>query len=97
MPDRRADIVLSLAVLELLTAPGFQLEEILRVLRLRGRLLLATLSPRDKLLLEFLAFRLGAIVRAEIEDHKKYFDRQSLMPLFCQARFAADSLRIGKI
>ena len=43
-----------------------------------GLLVLTVPSWRAKPVLEFLSFRLGIVSRAEIEDHKRYFDRRDL-------------------
>jgi hypothetical protein len=40
--------------------------------------------------LEFLSFKLGIVNRAEIEDHKKYYDLEELKELIQQI----DSLKI---
>ena len=76
------DVVTMLAVLEHLDHPKQIVTEIARVLRPGGRLILTVPSSFAKPVLEFLAFRLGIINRAEIEDHKTYFDRNDLFDLF---------------
>lgn len=90
-----ADVVLSLAVIEHLTAAVLHLQEIRRVLKPHGRLLLTTPSPRGKPVLEFLAFRLGVIDRLEIEDHKNYFDGRSLTAMLLEAGFASEQLQVS--
>jgi len=45
-----------------------------RVLRDGGKLVLTVPGKRAKPVLEFLSYRLGIVNRAEIEDHKKYYD-----------------------
>jgi 2-polyprenyl-3-methyl-5-hydroxy-6-metoxy-1,4-benzoquinol methylase len=72
------DMVTMLAVLEHLARPEDILREIGRVLVPGGKLVLTVPSKAAKPVLEFLAFRLGVVSRAEIEDHKAYYDRQSL-------------------
>jgi 2-polyprenyl-3-methyl-5-hydroxy-6-metoxy-1,4-benzoquinol methylase len=80
------DVVTMLAVLEHLDRPREIVAEIARVLRPRGRLLLTVPSPAAKPVLEFLAYRMGIISRAEIEDHKTYFDREALIGMFSDAQ-----------
>jgi ubiquinone/menaquinone biosynthesis C-methylase UbiE len=80
--DASFDVVTLLAVLEHLDQPAAIVREIARVLRPGGLLVLTVPSWRAKPVLEFLAFRLGVVSRAEIEDHKRYYDRADLEALF---------------
>ena len=73
------DAVTMLAVLEHLDKPEDILQEIVRVLRPGGGLILTVRSKYAKPLLEFLAFRLGIVDSAEIKDHKRYFNREGLL------------------
>lgn len=75
------DIVTMLAVLEHLDRPYEICSEILRVLKPGGRLILTVPGKRAKPILEFLAYRLGIVNKAEIEDHKKYYDLTELQEL----------------
>ena len=87
-PDASFDLVTMLAVLEHLEQPTSILREIMRVLTPSGKLVLTVPSKRAKPILEFLAFRLGLVSRAEIADHKTYYDRRSLTRLLEQTGFA---------
>ena len=82
------DVVTMLAVLEHLEQPTAILHEIRRVLTPCGKLVLTVPSKTAKPILEFLAFRIGIINRAEIADHKKYYDRRSLTRLLDETGFA---------
>lgn len=73
------DVATMLAVLEHLDRPLEVLAEVLRVLRPGGALVLTVPSHAAKPVLEFLAFRLGIVSRAEIADHKRYWNRRELM------------------
>jgi len=95
LDDCSFDAVLSLATLEHLDAPELHLREILRTLRPGGMLLLTTPTARAKPVLEFLAYRLGVIDRAEIEDHRRYFSPATLAQALRDSGFAADSIRSG--
>jgi ubiquinone/menaquinone biosynthesis C-methylase UbiE len=81
-PDSSFDIVTMLAVLEHLEHPEALLREILRVLTPKGQLLLTVPSKASKPVLEFLSFRLGLVSRDEIEDHKAYYNKDSLKRIF---------------
>jgi ubiquinone/menaquinone biosynthesis C-methylase UbiE len=76
--DASFDLVTMLAVLEHLEQPKAILQEIYRVLRPGGNLVLTVPSKAAQPVLEFLAFRLGVVSRAEIADHKVYYNRETL-------------------
>jgi SAM-dependent methyltransferase len=87
--DRSFNAVTMLAVLEHLEKPQDILAEIGRVLQEDGKLVLTVPGKRAKPVLEFLAFKLGLISRAEIADHKKYYDLPELRQLAATSgRFA---------
>lgn len=79
--DNSFDIVTMLAVLEHLDRPDEICAEIARVLKIGGKLILTVPGKRAKPVLEFLSYRLGIVNRAEIEDHKKYYDLYELQCL----------------
>lgn len=77
-PENEFDVVISLAILEHLLNPELSLEEIHRVLKPGGILLLTTPSIYSKPILEFFSFKLGLISEKEIRDHKHYASRDIL-------------------
>jgi glycosyltransferase involved in cell wall biosynthesis/ubiquinone/menaquinone biosynthesis C-methylase UbiE len=79
--DSSFDIVTMLAVLEHLDKPKEITEEIYRILKPGGKLLLTVPSKRAQPVLEFLAFKLHIISEKEILDHKKYYDMEELANL----------------
>lgn len=85
--DASVNVATSLAVLEHLDRPDTHAKELFRVLKPGGTLLLTTPSPLGKPVLEFLAYRLGVIDRAEIDDHKRYFDGAALRAVLRDAGF----------
>jgi len=79
--DQSFDLITMLAVLEHLDHPQAILNEIARLLRPGGGLLLTVPSWYAKPVLEFLSFRLGIVNPDEIRDHKQYFNREDLFEL----------------
>lgn len=92
LPDNSVDVVTSLAVLEHLTDRVQHLSEVYRILKPGGMVLLTTPTPKNKPLLEFLAFRLKVTDATEIADHKCYLTGQDLRDVLKQAHFADDQI-----
>ena len=80
-PNESFEIITMLAVLEHLNYPLAMLQEIARVLKPNGILLLTVPSHLAKPVLEFLAFRLKIVSEAEIADHKRYYNKRDLREL----------------
>ncbi|MCS5712301.1 methyltransferase domain-containing protein [Candidatus Berkiella aquae] len=78
LSDESVDLITSLANIEHLEKPLFNLHEIYRVLRKNGVLILTTPSTAAKPILEFLAYKLKWINETEIRDHKIYFSKKLL-------------------
>lgn len=81
------DCVTMLALLEHLSKPVGVLQEVFRVLKPGGKLILTTPSPCSKPLLEFLALRLRMISAEEIKDHKHYFSETEIRQLLKDVGF----------
>lgn len=79
--DNSFDVVTMLAVLEHLEYEHQILQEIHRVLKPNGKLVLTVPSVWSKPVLEFLSYRLKIVNEAEIRDHKRYYDRKKLKVL----------------
>lgn len=90
-PDAEFDVVTLLAVLEHLAHPRAMVEEIVRVLKPGGQVVLTVPSVAAKPVLEFLAYKVGVVSEPEIRDHKCYYDGKSLHELF-----AGSGLRIDR-
>ncbi len=74
------DKIFMLASLEHLTPETADrlFEEFARILTKDGKIILTTPTPRGKLILEFMAFKLGVISSEEVADHKKYYGKKDL-------------------
>ncbi len=83
LPSASADIVTMLAVIEHIPTQLVvgMFEEIYRVLKPGGYLLLTTPAPHSQWLLEWLAFRLRVISDNDIADHKHYYNESDLRSL----------------
>lgn len=81
--DQEFDTVFMLAVLEHIPLDEVDslFREFNRILKPGGRVVLTTPTPKGKVLLEFLAYRLKIISKAEIDDHKKYYVEQDIVEI----------------
>lgn len=88
------DFVLALAVLEHINHPQKMLTKARRALKRSGTLILTTPSPQAKPILEFLALKLGLISKQEILDHKRYFDKNTLLRSLVKSGFKRKNIKI---
>ena len=88
LADESVDHVTMIALIEHVAEPLELLAEARRILKIGGRLIISTPSPKAKPLLEFLAFRLKMIAADEIADHKFYYPAASLRQCLEQAGFS---------
>ena len=86
------DAITVLAVLEHVENPENFLKQIKMLLKKGGNVIITTPHKRSKKLLEFLSFDLGLISKAEIKDHKNYFDEKSLKKLLAQTGFKISNI-----
>lgn len=82
-----------MAVLEHLSYPQEILNECLRCLRKRGKLIITTPTPSAKPILEFLAFKLRLIDGKKITDHKNYFEPERLKKMLVEAGFKEKNIK----
>ena len=87
------DIVLLLSVLEHLWDADAALAELFRITAPGGVALINVPSWRGKRFLELAAFRLGLSPRAEMDDHKRYYDPRDLWPMLVRAGFRPSGIR----
>lgn len=89
LANESIDCVTMLALLEHLRRPAEVLQDVFRVLKPGGKIILTIPSPRSKPLLEFLAFRLQLISVEEIRDHKHYFSEKEIRQLLGDIGFTS--------
>jgi SAM-dependent methyltransferase len=92
LPSGSLDVILCVSVLEHLWDAKGMLKEIPRLLADGGVALLNVPSWRGKSYLELSAFRLGLSPRAEMDDHKAYYDVKDLWPLLVEAGFVPSKI-----
>lgn len=88
------DVVTCLATIEHVNKPKVLLNEVYRVLRPGGTLLITTPSIKNKPVLEFLANKFRLLSKDEIKDHKRYFDPTSLENELIRAGFTKQKTEI---
>lgn len=97
--DNKFDKIFLLAVLEHIEVGKVQklFLEFKRILKDNGKIILTTPTPRSKVVLEFLAYRLGVISSAEIKDHKKYYDKKEIEKLAKKCGLKLSKYRLFEI
>lgn len=73
------DCVVGFAFLEHIDHPDHIVRDSIRLLKPGGKAIFTTPSESAKGILEFLSYRLGLISKREIDEHKRYFNRDSLL------------------
>lgn len=89
------DAILFISVLEHLWDPVPVLRGCHDWLRPGGVLLVNAPTWLGKGALEYSAFRLGTSPKAEMDDHKMYYDKRDLWPLLVRAGFLPSSIRMN--
>lgn len=87
------DAVLLNNVLEHLTNMDGTLKSLYQKMTMNGVLFINVPTWRGKWILEKAAFRWNIAPRAEMNDHKMYFDLKTLWPLLVAAGFRPDSIK----
>lgn len=87
LPDKTADCITMMAVLEHLDHPREILEESLRILKEGGILLMTSPTPVSKPILNLFALRLNLLSKRQIDEHKSYFWGSELRKLLLEIGF----------
>lgn len=87
LTDKSVDVVTMLATLEHFENDMKIVQEAGRILRQPGLLLITVPSEKAKGIINFLAFGLGLLSRAEIREHKRYYSPDSLKNLLLRCGF----------
>lgn len=75
------DTVIALAVIEHINNPQSFLKNIRGMLKNHGKLILSTPHKNGRFILEVILYKLGFISKDEINDHKNYYDKNTLARL----------------
>jgi 2-polyprenyl-3-methyl-5-hydroxy-6-metoxy-1,4-benzoquinol methylase len=92
--DESVDFLLAINVLEHLSCRDEIILEIRRILKVEGKAVVQVPTWKSQKFLEPLAFQLNLVPKAEIEDHKIYFDSKSLWTLLRGGGFLPSEIRI---
>jgi len=92
---KSVDKIVMLAVLEHLEidSVGNLMNQFKNILNKKGQIILTTPTPMSKPLLEILA-KLNIINRQEIADHKKYYDKKSMIKIAVENGFKLVSYKL---
>jgi len=86
------DLILIVSVLEHLQEPESILKTCKGLLKPGGALIINVPTWLGKIFLEFSAFKLGWSPKAEMDDHKMYYDKKDIWPLLVRAGFLPSSI-----
>jgi glycosyltransferase involved in cell wall biosynthesis len=94
LADQSIDVVTLLAVLEHLDKEVEIIQEIKRILKPDGKLLITVPAEKAKSVLEFLSNTLHVISREEVLDHKRYYTIEKLKKLLMDQGFICSQIEI---
>ncbi len=95
LKNNSVDVATLLAVLEHLENPQHVLEEVSRILKTGGSLLLTTPSQKSRKMLEFMAFKMKIISKKDILEHKNYFTPLTIKELLLKSGFEEKKIKIN--
>jgi len=92
LADQSIDVVTLLAVLEHLDKEVEIIQEIRRILKPDGKLLITVPTEKAKPVLEFLSYTLHVISREEVMDHKRYYTIEKLKKILMDQGFICSQI-----
>jgi SAM-dependent methyltransferase len=96
VPAASLDAIICNNVIEHLHRPEQTLAELHRLLAPGGVCIVNVPSWRGKVFLELAAFRLGVAPKAEMDDHKAYYDPHDLWPMLVAAGFLPSEIKVTR-
>lgn len=81
LADHSVDYAVAFAFLEHVDNPAAIFAEMIRIVKPGGKVIVTTPSNIARPLLEFMSYRLHLISRREIDEHKNYFSKSTLLSL----------------
>lgn len=94
VPSKSLDVIMCMSVIEHLWEPEKAMAEFHRILDDGGTCIVNVPSWAGKTFLEISAFRLGLSPKEEMDDHKMYYDKRDIWPLFVKAGFKPSQIQI---
>ena len=95
LPDHSVDMFLLISVLEHVEKQDILVSEIHRALKPGGHLVINVPTWRGRPILEKMAFRLNLTSRFLINDHKRYYSKDSLWQVLRDAKFLPENIEVG--
>lgn len=95
LPNNRFDLITSLAVFEHLGKAQDVLDKSYKSLSEGGVLAITTPTPKAKIILEILSFKLKLISRREISDHKHYYSKKEIRTMLMKSGFKTNKIKIS--
>ena len=94
LPDHSVDMFLLISVLEHVEKQDILVSEIHRALKPGGHLVVNVPTWRARPILEKMAFRLNLTSRFLINDHKRYYSKNSLWQVLRDAKFLPENIEV---
>lgn len=87
------DVVTMIAIVEHFDHPQKIFNEVFRILKRDGKLIITTPTPLAKPVLDFLSFKLDLVDKNEIRDHKNYFWPEGIKKMLIESGFKKKSIK----
>lgn len=87
------DVVTMIAIVEHFDNVQKIFNEVFRILKCGGKLIITTPTPLAKPLLDFLSFKIGIVDPNEIRDHKNYFWPENIKKMLIESGFKNEGIK----